>query len=347
MSNLQPDLSASVDSSNEPKRSPTCKATQHKWQNWLLASRPRTLPAAIAPVLVGTSLAWAEGRFSLAPAAAASAGALLLQILSNFANDYFDFTKGVDARERLGPTRVMAAGLLSARELRLGMAAAVCLAILDGIYLILVGGWPILAVGVASILAALLYTGGPFPFGYHGLGDLFVFIFFGLVAVCGTYYVQAETLSASILVAAAPVGLLITSILVVNNLRDIETDARAGKRTLAVLIGPQNTRRQYLALLILAYSATPLLWLGFGLGPAVLLPLISLPLAARRAASIFLANGKELNSVLAATVQLSLQFSLLLSIGILLNSLVCAGYLVFLEGESPDFPPSFTSKFNC
>ena len=290
----------------------------HKWQIWLLAARPKTLPASIAPVLVGTSLAFSHARFSPAPALAAMAGALLLQILSNFANDYFDFTKGVDTRDRLGPVRVMAAGLLSAKELRLGIAAAAGLATLDGVYLVLVGGWPVLAIGVASLIAAVLYTGGPFPYGYHGLGDLFVFIFFGLAAVCGTYYVQVGALPAATLFAAVPVGLLITAILVVNNLRDIETDARAGKRTLAVLIGPRNTRRQYLALLILAYSATSVLWLAFDFGPAVLLPLISLPLAARRAFSIFSAKGKALNSELAATARLSLLFSLLLSLGILL-----------------------------
>lgn len=318
MSNSQPDLSTGFEPSDEPKRRSIHEAKHRKWQIWVLACRLRTLPASIAPVLVGTSLAWADGKFSLAPALAAGAGALLLQILSNFANDYFDFAKGVDTRERVGPTRVMAAGLLSAHELRLGMAAVIALAILDGVYLTYVGGWPILAVGVASIFAALLYTGGPFPFGYHGLGDLFVFIFFGLAAVGGTYYVQAGTLPLATLVAAAPVGFLITAILVVNNLRDIETDAEGGKRTLAVLIGPGNTRRQYLALLILAYSATVLLWQAFGFGPAVLLPLISLPLAARRASSIYTAKGKELNSVLAATAQLSLQFSLLLSLGILI-----------------------------
>ena len=318
MSNLQPGHPDSVDSSDELKSSLAGQRAQKKWQIWLLASRPRTLPAAIAPVLVGTSLALVDGRFSPVPALAAVAGALLLQILSNFANDYFDFTKGVDTRERLGPTRVMVAGLLSARELRIGIVAVICLTVVDGIYLLLVGGWPILAVGVASILAALLYTGGPFPFGYHGLGDLFVFIFFGLAAVCGTYYVQAGTLSMAVLVTAAPVGFLITAILVVNNLRDIETDARAGKRTLAVLIGAQNTQRQYLALLVLAYSVPPLLWLGYGLGPAVLLTFISLPLAARRAYSVFSAKGREFNSVLAATAQLALQFSLLLSLGILL-----------------------------
>ena len=284
----------------------------------MLASRPKTLPAAISPVVVGTSLAWADGQFSLAPALAAAAGALLLQILSNLANDYFDFAKGVDTRERLGPTRVMAAGLLTAGEVRLGIAAVLGLAVLDGIYLILVGGWPILAVGVASILAALLYTGGPLPFGYHGLGDLFVFIFFGLAAVCGTYYVQAGMFSMDVLVTAVPVGFLITAILVVNNLRDIETDARAGKRTLAVLIGAENTRRQFLALLVLAYMVPLLLWLNFGFGLAVLLPFISLPLAVRRVYTLYSSNGRELNPVLAATAQLSLQFSLLLSVGIVL-----------------------------
>ncbi len=318
MSERQPDPTAAEDSLDEPKRSPRREAPQRKPQIWVMASRPRTLPAAIGPVLVGSSLAWADGQFSLVPALAAAVGALLLQILSNFANDYFDFAKGVDTRERVGPTRVMAAGLLSARELRLGMAVVLGLAIVDGIYLILVGGWPILVLGAASILAALLYTGGPLPFGYRGLGDLFVFIFFGLAAVCGTYFVQAGTLSLAVLVTAVPVGFLITAILVVNNLRDIETDARAGKRTLAVLIGAENTRRQYLALLILAYSITILLWLVFGLGPAVLLSCLSLPLAARRAFSIFSAKGEALNAVLAATAQLSLQFSLLLSLGILL-----------------------------
>jgi len=318
MSDSSPDPKANQDASDFRTSFPRPENTVNKWQIWLLASRPKTLPAAISPVLVGTSLAWADGQFSLAAALAAAVDALLLQILSNFANDYFDFEKGVDTRERVGPTRVMAAGLLSAPELRLGMAAVISLAFFDGIYLVLVGGWPILAVGVASILAALLYTGGPLPFGYRGLGDLFVFVFFGLTAVCGTYYVQAGTLSPVIFVAAAPVGFLITAILVVNNLRDIETDAKAGKRTLAVLIGHKSTQRQYLILLILAYSATLLLWLEYDLGPAVLLPLLSLPLAVRRASSVYSAKGKELNSVLAATAQLSLQFSLLLSIGILL-----------------------------
>ena len=298
-----------------PRRLNAIRSSQSAW---LLAVRPKTLPAAISPVLVGTALAWSDGLFAPAPALAAAVGALLLQILSNFANDYFDFAKGADTSERLGPTRVMAAGLLSAQEMRMGMAVVVSLAVLDGVYLIAVGGWPILAVGVASLLAALLYTGGPFPFGYHGLGDLFVFIFFGLVAVAGTYFVQAGTVSSEVLFAAAPVGALITAILVVNNLRDIETDAKAGKRTLAVLIGARNTQLQYVILLTFAYAALFALWLGYSRGLAVLLPLLSLPLAGTGIRSIYTATGPALNPVLAETAKLALAFSLLLSLGLLL-----------------------------
>jgi len=293
-------------------------ASKNSLSAWLLAVRPKTLPAAISPVLVGTAMAWADGHFSLFPALAAAAGALLLQIFSNFANDYFDFAKGADTSERLGPTRVMAAGLLSPRAMRRGMVLVVALAALDGVYLVLVGGWPILAVGLASLGAAVLYTGGPFPYGYHGMGDLFVFVFFGLVAVAGTYFVQAGALAVEVLVAAAAVGALVTAILVVNNLRDIATDARAGKRTLAVLIGARNTRLQYVILLVLAYAAPFVLWLGFERGAAILLPLLSLPLAIRRAGSLYRATGTALNALLAATAQLSLIYSLLLSLGLLL-----------------------------
>ena len=263
-------------------------------------------------------MAWADGYFSLFPALAAAAGALLLQIFSNFGNDYFDFAKGADTSERLGPTRVMAAGLLSPRAMRRGMVLVVALAVLDGVYLVLVGGWPILAVGLASLVAAVLYTGGPFPYGYHGLGDLFVFVFFGLVAVAGTFFVQAGTLAVEVLVVAAAVGALVTAILVVNNLRDIATDARAGKRTLAVLIGARNTRLQYVVLLVLAYAAPFVLWFGFERGAAILLPLLSLPLAVIRARSLYRATGTALNALLAATAQLSLTYSLLLSLGLLL-----------------------------
>ncbi len=282
-----------------------------------MASRPKTLPAALAPVLVGMALAYADGGFRWLPALAAAAGALLLQIGANFANDYFDFFKGADTHERLGPTRVTVSGLIGHGELRWGMVAVFGLAALVGLYLIYVGGWPILAIGVASILGALLYTGGPFPFGYHGLGDFFVFIFFGLVAVGGTYYVQTLALTPLVLLAATPVGALITNILVVNNYRDIETDARAGKRTLTVMMGRRGARMEYVLLLAVAYLAPLALWLGFGWAPWVMLPWITLPLAVPLARTLFVStDGPTLNVTLAGTARLSLFFGLLFAVGI-------------------------------
>lgn len=287
---------------------------------WMLAARPKTLPAAMAPVLVGAALAIHDDTFALLPALAALLGALLLQIGSNFANDYFDFFKGADTAERLGPVRATAGGLLSPGQMRWGMVTVFGLAALVGLYLIAIGGWPILAVGVASILAAILYTGGPFPFGYYGLGDLFVFIFFGLVAVCGTYYVQALALPPSVVLAAVPTGLLITAILVVNNLRDIETDARAGKRTLAVMLGRAGTRREYGLLLGVAYLLPLLLWLAYDYSLYVLISWLTLPLAYRLLRAIFSrTDGPGLNAALADTARLSLLFSLLLAVGIVLS----------------------------
>jgi 1,4-dihydroxy-2-naphthoate octaprenyltransferase len=284
---------------------------------WLLAARPKTLPAALGPVLVGTALAVHDGVFALLPALAAAAGALLLQILSNFANDYSDFFKGADTEERLGPLRVTAAGLISPRELRIGMAVVIGLTVLVGLYLIAVGGWPIMAIGIASILAALLYTGGPFPFGYYGLGDFFVFIFFGLVAVCGTYYVQALTLTGSALLAAVPIGALVTNILVVNNYRDRVTDAAAGKRTLAVSLGARATQMEYLLLMLIAYAVPLLLWLATEHGIWVLAPWITVPLGLRLLGEMRTQDGRALNQTLAGTARLSLLFGLLFAIGLI------------------------------
>ncbi len=287
---------------------------------WIMAARPKTLPAALAPVLVGTALAFHDNAFVLLPAVAALLGALLLQIGSNFANDYFDFFKGADTAERLGPVRVTASGLISPSQLRWGMVAVFGLAALDGLYLIQIGSWPILAVGVASILAALLYTGGPFPFGYYGLGDIFVFIFFGLVAVCGTYFVQALHLTWPVVVAAVPPGLLITAILVVNNLRDIETDAKAGKRTLAVMLGRAGTRQEYAILIVAAYLIPILLWLAFDYHLLVLLPWLTMPIASKLLGNVMQKiDGPSLNATLAGTARLSLLFSLLLAAGIVIR----------------------------
>ena len=207
-----------------------------------MAVRHKTLPAALAPVLVGIALALSDKVFALLPALAAMGGALLLQIGVNLANDYFDFKKGIDSVDRLGPIRVTQTGLISPKQVMVGIVVTFGCSLLVGFYLVMVGGWPILFAGTASILSALAYSGGPCPLASLGLGDLFVFVFFGLVAVCGTYYVQALTLTWLVMGAAVPVGFLITAILVVNNLRDIEGDAKTGKRTLAVRLGVKGSR---------------------------------------------------------------------------------------------------------
>ena len=283
---------------------------------WMLAIRPRTLPAALAPVTVGSALAQADGAFRLLPAAAALAGALLLQIAVNLANDYFDFKKGVDTADRLGPVRVTQSGLIAPATVRGAMGATLMVAGLVGFYLVVVGGWPIALIGIASIAGVLGYSGGPYPLASRGLGDLCVFIFFGPVAVVGTYYVQALAWSWPALVMSLPPGLLITAILVVNNLRDIDTDRAAGKRTLAVMIGPEATRREYLLLVGLTYGVPLAAYLTGYYRIWVLLPLLSLPLAARSIKMIYTTSGKDLNDGLGRTAMLALVFSLLLAIGL-------------------------------
>lgn len=231
-----------------------------KFNAWVLASRPKTLPAAVAPVIVGTALAYADRSFSLLPALAALAVALLLQIGVNLANDYFDFKKGIDTEDRLGPARVTQSGLIPPGRVKAAMDIVFAMTLLPGIYLVTRGGWPVLVIGGASIIAALAYSGGPYPLASHALGDLFVFVFFGLVAVCGTFYVQTLKLTPMVFLMGIVEGLLITAILVINNLRDIETDRRAGKHTLAVLIGTQSARAEYALLLAVAYTIPLLLW---------------------------------------------------------------------------------------
>lgn len=286
-------------------------------QAWLMATRPHTLPVSIGPVLVGTAVAFVEGRFRLGPSLAAAAGALLLQIGSNLANDVFDFEKGADTAERIGPPRAAQLGLLSPLELKRGMFVAFALATLVGVYLSLVAGLAIVVIGLVSIAVAIAYTGGPWPLGYHGLGDVAVFVFFGLVAVVGTTWVQTGALPMLAWIAAIPVGSLATAILVVNNLRDIETDRVAGKRTLAVVLGRSGARAEWAVLVASAYLLT---WLpGFLLGawPWVLLPWLTVP----RALSLWRVvgrseSGPELNVALAGTAQLGVMFSLLFAIGL-------------------------------
>lgn len=284
-----------------------------------MAARPRTLPAAAAPVIAGAGLAYFDGVFQAGPALAALAGALLLQIGANFANDVFDFQKGADTQARVGPVRVTAAGLLTPRQVLGGMWLTFALAALVGLYLAWVGGWPIIGIGLASIVAAILYTGGPFPFGYYGLGDVFVFIFFGLAAVAGTYYVQAGAVSALAWWTAAPLGFLVTAIIVVNNLRDVDTDRAAGKRTLAVRLGPAGARWEYLLLVAGAYLIPLGLWLTGAAPLGVLLVLISAPRAAQWVRYVFATAGRPLNAALGGTGQLALFYALLYAAGLLVS----------------------------
>ena len=286
---------------------------------WTLAARPRTLPAAIAPVVLGSAMAIADNHFAWLPAVAALMVALLLQIGVNLANDYFDYVKGIDTEDRLGPPRVTQSGLIPARQVKHAMLLIMGASLLPGIYLLITGGWPVFLIGIACICAVLAYSGGPFPLASHGLGDLFVFIFFGLVAVCGTYYVQALHLTRMVLLMGVIEGLLITAILVVNNLRDIHTDRQTGKRTLAVIIGERGSRIEYLLLLGWAYAIPVILWLGSRSSVWVILPIVSLPSALflmRRVWSD--SDGVILNRALANTAKLALVYSLLLSIGLLL-----------------------------
>ena len=284
---------------------------------WLLASRPATLPAAVTPVLVGTAVGAAEATFRPIPFLVALLAAVLIQIGTNLANDYFDFRKGADTADRLGPIRVTQSGLIAPERVRAATILTFGLAALAGLYLVLVGGWPILLIGLFSIASGVLYTGGPWPLGYHGLGELFVFVFFGLIAVVGSAYLQSGAWSGPALVAAVPVGCIVTAIIVVNNLRDLETDRRAGKRTLAVRLGPRATRVEYLALLILAFAIPPLQPL---LGEPVwrLLPLLTLPLALRLARFVWRESGRPLNAALKGTGQLHLLFGLLYAASYLL-----------------------------
>jgi 1,4-dihydroxy-2-naphthoate octaprenyltransferase len=283
---------------------------------WLLAARPATLTAALVPVMVGTAVAHVSGGVRPGPALAALFGSFMLQITSNFANDVFDHEKGADTEERLGPTRAVQSGLLTAKQVRVGLAVTVALAVLAGVYLMTVGGWPIVAIGVASVLSAIAYTGGPYPLGYHGLGDLFVMIFFGFVAVCGTVFVQTGAVPPLSWLASVPVGAIATAVLVVNNVRDRETDVKAGKRTLAVRFGRRAGVAEYAMLLAAAYATPVAAVLALGRRPWVLLPLLTLPIALRLLRTLATVEGRPLNACLTGTAKLLLGYGALLAVGI-------------------------------
>jgi len=284
----------------------------------MLAARPKTLPAAAAGVITGTALTLHDGHFRFGPALAALFVALLLQIGSNLANDVYDYERGTDAGERHGPMRVTQAKLLTPKQVKTGMWVVIGLSALLGLYLFFVAGWVVIMIGLVAILSAVAYTGGPFPLGYYGLGDLFVFIFFGVAAVAGTYFVQAGSVSAQAWWMSAPIGWLIVDILVVNNLRDIEADRAAGKHTLAVRMGERGTRIQFIVLFLASYLVLPLL-VSLGTLPwTCLLALLSFPLGWRTWLVVREQAGRPLNEALAGTGQTTLVYSLLFLVGMFL-----------------------------
>lgn len=286
------------------------------WVVWTSAIRPKTLAAGAVPVCVGTSFAAADDRLMPLAAGAALAGALLLQIGCNFANDVSDFLSGADTDERVGPARATQKGWLTPREMMVATAVVLTAALGVGAYLIALGGWPIAVIGLSGIVCAVAYTGGPYPLGYHGLGDVVVFVFFGPFAVCGTYYVQAQSLSPSVMLASVPIGLLAAAILVVNNLRDRVTDAKVGKRTLAVRWGARGARTEYFILLGVSFI-TPVVALALGYGDmGWLLALLALPLGVGCWNAVKRLDGAALNPQLGATARLTAVYGGLLSMGV-------------------------------
>jgi 1,4-dihydroxy-2-naphthoate octaprenyltransferase len=283
----------------------------------MLAARPKTLTAAVAPVLVGTGLAASDGVLAVRPAVAAMVGAILIQIGTNLANDYYDFVRGGDTEERVGPVRVTQAGILPPAAVKRGMIVTLAAAMAVGVYLVSVGGWPIVVIGLASVACAVAYTGGPYPLAYHGLGDVFVFVFFGLVAVGGTYWVQGLSLPPDALLAGAGLGALSTAILVVNNLRDIETDAKAQKRTLAVRLGEAGTKAQYVIMLLVGAAVPVVGIVAFDWPVATIAALVFVPMAAAPLRAVLLFESPvTLLPALGATARLVVIYGVVLAVGL-------------------------------
>lgn len=287
---------------------------------WVEAARPQTLAAALVPVLVGASLAWQTHAFNWVNSLVALICAFLIQIGTNFANDYFDFVKGSDTDERIGFRRATAAGLISAEAMKKATILTMGLAFFLGLYLVWAAGWIVLVIGVLSLIFGILYTGGPFPLGYNGLGDLFVFIFFGMVAVMTTYYVNELEWSEASFWASLAIGGLCVNILVVNNLRDVEQDRKSGKRTIGVLFGETTLKLEYLLMVVLAFAIPPHFYVQLGYNIWIMLPYVSLPLAAYYTYRIWTEKDKtQLNPMLERTAQYMVIFGVLFSIGILMN----------------------------
>lgn len=296
----------------------TTTNTITKFDAWILASRPKTLLAAAVPVIVGTSIAIHHDVFKPLSAIVALLCSVLIQIGTNFVNDLYDFLAGTDKKDRSGPQRTVASGIISIKEMKLGIYFTFGLSFLLGLYLVFTGGWFILLLGIISILAGIAYTAGPFPLAYNGLGDIAAFLFFGFVGTVGTYFVQALEVTPIVFWASVPVGALITNILVVNNYRDREEDKSNGKNTLAVILVEKYTRIQYVTFMIVSYAILAVVYFTFKKSLFVFLPLICLPLSIKLIKMIYTLRGKDLNKALELTAKLSALYGSLFAIGILL-----------------------------
>ncbi|MDY0083117.1 MAG: 1,4-dihydroxy-2-naphthoate polyprenyltransferase [Ignavibacteriaceae bacterium] len=291
-----------------------------KLQSWILASRPRTLPAALVPVMVGSSLAYYKGTFYPLYSLIALICSFLIQIGTNFTNDLYDHLKGSDTKERKGPQRVLATGLITVKEMELGIIFIFGLAFLLGLYLVYSVGLVILWIGILSIIFGLAYTAGPFPLAYNGLGDIFVFIFFGIIGTVGTYYLHLKEFSTLAFIISLPVGALVTNILIVNNYRDIDEDKKAGKNTLAVLLGREFSLFEYIFFMLLSFFVPFLLHFKYNFGLWIFLPYITLPLAITLIKMLYVHKGTQLNKTLELTAKFSALFGFLFSTGIILGN---------------------------
>ena len=289
-----------------------------KLQSWVLAGRPKTLPAAVVPVVVGSALAVSNGKFFLLYSIIALLCSLFIQIGTNYVNDLYDYLKGADNKARKGPVRVLSSGLITVKEMKLGSFLIFLIAFLMGLYLVYEGGFVILIIGVVSILAGIAYTAGPYPLAYNGLGDVFVFMFFGIVGTTGTYYLHTHEFSMLSLLTSIPVGALITNILVVNNFRDIEEDRAAGKRTLAVILGRNFARYQYIFLTVSSFAIPAVLFFFFNFDYPVFLPYLTFPIAYKLITMLYTYEGLQLNKTLELTAKLSALFGILFAAGLIL-----------------------------
>jgi 1,4-dihydroxy-2-naphthoate octaprenyltransferase len=289
-----------------------------KYNSWIIASRPKTLLAAIVPVVVGSSLAISKGSFVLIFSIIALFCSVLIQVGTNFTNDLYDFLQGADNEDRKGPLRVLAAGLISVKEMKIGVVFIFSLAFILGLILVYEAGPVIFVIGILSIIAGIAYTAGPFPLAYNGLGDIFVFMFFGIAGTTGTYYIQLKEFSTVSLLTSIPVGALITDILVVNNYRDIEEDRAAGKNTLAVIFGKNFTRFQFIFLILTSFAIPAVLYFFFDFKFWIFLPYLTFPIAYKLIIMLYTLEGIQLNKTLELTAKLSALYGFLFAAGLTL-----------------------------